>query len=104
MVTFVQEEGVWSTSSTNSWPQHSLNIMLIRLLSPQMNFPANYKRSFFLRQIKQRIIRIYQFPIFDGVAVIQEREEFRVHIRTKVEPLSPAAVKVPRIERAYNRL
>jgi len=69
-----------------------------------MNFATNYKRGFFLRQIEQRIVRIYQFPIFDGIAVVQEREEFRVYQRTKIEPLSSAAVKVPIIERAHNRL
>jgi len=69
-----------------------------------MNFTTNYKRGFFLRQIKQWIVRIYQFPIFEWIAVVQEGEEFRVYQRTKIEPLSSAAVKVPIIERAHNRL
>jgi hypothetical protein len=46
------------TGCTSPWPEHSLDVVSIRLLTPQMNFPTDNKGSFLRRQIKQRIIGI----------------------------------------------
>jgi hypothetical protein len=81
-------------SCTSTWPHLSVDVDRIGLLTPDVDFPAQYEVCQVGRHAAKWVIGIHHPPVVQWRAVIIVRVVSLRHFRRKVKPLAMAAVKV----------
>jgi hypothetical protein len=81
-------------SCTSTWPYLSVDVDRVGLLTPDVDFSAQYEVCQVCRYTAKWIVGIHHSPVVQWRAVVIVGVVYLRHFRRKVKPLAMATVKV----------